>query len=165
MTRESHNLAAAIMAACERGNLTFATAESCTGGLVGGAITAVPGISQFYLGGVVTYSNGAKMSLLGVKAETLETVGAVSAECAAEMAEGASRALGADCAVATTGIAGPGGATDQKPVGLVFVAAARRGMGTTVERHVFPGDRDAVREAAVRAALNALLAQALKPAP
>lgn len=164
MAEESYNLAAAIMAACEGNGLTFATAESCTGGLVGGAVTAVPGISRFYLGGVVTYSNEAKMSLLGVSAATLESVGAVSAECAAQMAEGAARALGADCAVATTGIAGPGGATAGKPVGLVFIAAARRGMGTVVERHVFPGDRESVRRAAVGAALSALLAQAVKPA-
>lgn len=148
-----------ILAACAARGATFATAESCTGGLVGGAVTAVPGASDFYLGGVVSYANSAKRSLLGVRAETLERHGAVSAECAAEMAAGACEALDAGYAVATTGIAGPGGATPDKPVGLVYISAARRGRAASVERHVFPGDRAEVRRAAVDAALALLLSE------
>jgi PncC family amidohydrolase len=103
---------------------TLAAAESCTGGLVSYRITSVPGSSDYFLGGIVAYSNEMKTSLLGVAPETLERYGAVSEQCAREMAEGARRATGADIAVATTGIAGPGGATARKPVGLIYVACA-----------------------------------------
>ncbi|WP_159995379.1 CinA family protein [Roseomonas sp. 18066] len=133
--------------------LTIATAESCTGGLVAAALTAIPGSSASVLAGFVTYSNEAKTRMLGVPAAMLEAHGAVSAEVAGAMAAGALRESGADLAVSTTGIAGPGGATAGKPVGLVYLAAARRGGGVTVQRHVFPGDRGAVRAAAVGVAL------------
>jgi PncC family amidohydrolase len=104
--------------------MTLAAAESCTGGLVSYRITSVPGSSVYFLGGIVAYSNELKTSLLGVSPETIERYGAVSEQCAREMAEGARRATGADIAVATTGIAGPGGATARKPVGLIYIACA-----------------------------------------
>ena len=105
----------------ERG-WTCATAESCSAGLVGHIITSVAGSSDYYLGGVIAYSNRAKQDLLNVSAETLASVGAVSRETAAEMAEGAREAFGANVGLSTTGIAGPGGATARKPVGLIYVA-------------------------------------------
>jgi PncC family amidohydrolase len=136
----------------EQPRVTIATAESCTGGTVSGRLTSIAGSSDYFLGGIVAYSNQAKQSLLGVSAETLETRGAVSAECAREMAEGARRAFDADLAVATTGIAGPGGATKRKPVGLVYLALAGPD-GTTTEEFHFPGGRAVVTEAATDAAL------------
>ena len=149
-----------ILAECaSRSCATIATAESCTGGLVGGAITAVPGASDFFMGGIISYANSAKHTLLGVSEETLSRHGAVSAECAAEMAAGACNALNADFAVSTTGIAGPGGATPDKPVGLVYIAAAKRGREATVKRNLFSGNRDEVRAAAVETALSMLLSE------
>ncbi|ONG47320.1 damage-inducible protein CinA [Pseudoroseomonas deserti] len=136
--------------------LTVATAESCTGGLVAAALTAIPGSSASVLAGFVTYSNEAKERMVGVPRAMLEAHGAVSAEVARAMAEGALRASGAELAVSTTGIAGPGGAVPGKPVGLVYLAAARRGRPTEVQRHVFPGDRAAVRAATVAVALAML---------
>ncbi len=135
---------------------TVATAESCTGGGVARRITGVPGSSAYFLGGIVAYANGAKRDLLGVAEEILRGKGAVSEECARAMAEGARRALGAEVAVATTGIAGPGGATARKPVGLVYVALAG-GEATLVEEHRFSGDRRAVMEAATERALELLV--------
>jgi PncC family amidohydrolase len=135
---------------------TVAAAESLTGGNVSARITAISGSSAYFLGGIVAYSNEAKASLLGVSSETLATRGAVSAECAREMAEGARRAFGADVAVATTGIAGPGGATQRKPVGLVYIALAGPAGVTTEEFH-FPGGRATVTDASTEAALLMLL--------
>ncbi len=148
--------AATLLAYVQGRGLTLATAESCTGGLVAAALTAIPGSSASVLGGFVTYSNDQKMALLGVSEGVLATVGAVSEDCARSMAEGARLATGADIAVSTTGIAGPGGATADKPVGLVFIGVASQGQATRVERHVFPGDRAAVRAATVAAALAAI---------
>ena len=105
--------------------LTLASAESCTGGLVGKRITELPGVSAVYLGGVIAYANSVKIDLLGVKPETLERYGAVSKETAVEMARGAAERLGADIGVSTTGIAGPGGGTANKPVGLVYIGLCR----------------------------------------
>ena len=136
--------------------ITVATAESLTGGNVSARITAISGSSGYFLGGIVAYSNAAKASLLGVSEETLATRGAVSVECAREMAEGARRAFGADVAVATTGIAGPGGATERKPVGLVYIALASPNGVTTEEFH-FPGGRNVVTDASTEAALLMLL--------
>jgi len=150
--------AEAVLEALRAGGLTVATAESCTGGLIAAALTAVPGSSDVVLGGLVTYSNGLKERLLGVPGTVLAREGAVSAACAEAMAEGALRATGASLAAAVTGIAGPGGGSESKPVGLVFVAVARTGRPTRVDRHVFPGDRAAVRAATVRAALDGLAA-------
>ena len=136
--------------------LTVAVAESCTGGAVAARIVSVAGSSNYLLGGVVAYSNEAKHRLLGVSAEILATRGAVSAECAAAMAEGARRALGAGVAVSTTGIAGPAGATARKPVGLVYIGLATP-TDTHVDEHHFSGDRAAVIAAATEAALRLLL--------
>lgn len=138
----------------ERG-FTLALAESCTGGMIGRRITSVPGISRYFLYGFVTYSNEAKEKFLGVKKETLERYGAVSAETAAEMAAGARRAGGADCALAVTGIAGPGGGTPEKPVGLVYIGLAVP-EGVFVRRFLFAGDREGIRSLSASAALNML---------
>lgn len=132
--------------------LTLATAESCTGGLIAAALTAVPGSSATVLAGYVTYSNEAKTRMLGVPDAMLAEHGAVSEPVARRMAEGALADAGADLAVSCTGIAGPGGGSDRKPVGLVFIGLAGVGIATRVERHVFPGDRAAVRAATVDAA-------------
>jgi PncC family amidohydrolase len=136
--------------------ITVATAESLTGGNVSARITAISGSSAYFLGGIVAYSNAAKASLLGVSEETLATRGAVSAECVREMAEGARRAFGTDLAVATTGIAGPGGATGRKPVGLVYIGLAGPD-GVTSEEFRFPGGRAVVTDASTEAALLMLL--------
>jgi nicotinamide-nucleotide amidase len=146
--------ARALLAALEARGQTLATAESCTGGLIAAALTAIAGSSAVVMAGFVTYSNAAKMRMLGVRAETLAAHGAVSAPVAREMAEGALARAEVDVALSCTGIAGPGGATPGKPVGLVFIGCARRGATTRVERHVFPGDRTAVRAATVAAALR-----------
>src|SRR5215204_6103861 len=136
--------------------VTVAAAESLTGGNVSARITKISGSSAYFLGGIVAYSNEAKASLLGVSEETLATRGAVSAECAREMAEGSRRAFGAEVAVATTGIAGPGGATERKPVGLVYIALAGPDDATAEEFH-FPGGRAVVTDASTEAALLMLL--------
>ena len=142
-----------LLAAPEKGRrITLATAESCTGGNVAARITSLPGSSDYFLGGIVSYSNEAKAKLFGVADETLAARGAVSAECALQMAEGARRAFAADFAVATTGIAGPGGATARKPVGLVYIALAGPDGVQTEEFH-FPGGRAVVTGAATDAAL------------
>lgn len=135
---------------------TLGVAESCTGGLLAGRLTSVPGASTVFLGGIVAYSNDVKQRLLGVEQVTLERYGAVSAQTAMEMAAGAREALGVDYAAAITGIAGPGGGTAEKPVGLVFVAAAGP-VGGRVTRSVFEGDRESVRAQSVNAALQLLL--------
>lgn len=148
----------ALLNAC---GMTCATAESCTGGGVGAAITAVPGSSAVYLGGVVSYANEVKSGVLGVKEETLSAVGAVSSETAAEMAAGARRLTGADIAVSVTGIAGPGGGTPEKPVGLVWFGIASNG-GVRTEKALFSGDRARVREQAAVHALGMLTAAAVR---
>ncbi len=156
-------LADEILAACRAGGLRLAVAESCTGGLVAGSLTSMPGSSDMVERGFVTYSNAAKGEMLGVPDSLLAAHGAVSAEVVRAMAEGALERSSADLGVAVTGIAGPGGATPAKPVGLVHIAAARRGCDTVDERHVFSGDRAAVRLRAVEAALVLLLRQATAP--
>lgn len=138
------------------GPVTIAVAESCTGGAVAARIVSVAGSSDYLLGGIVSYSNDTKRRLLGVSAEILANRGAVSAECAESMAEGARRLFEADIAVSTTGIAGPGGATGRKPVGLVYIALATP-AGVETQEHHFPGDRAAVIAAATEAALQLLL--------
>ncbi len=135
--------------------LTLATAESCSGGLLGGKITAEAGSSDYYLGGVVTYANSAKEKLIGVKNISLLNDGAVSESVAGEMAQGVRRLLGTDFGLATTGIAGPGGDTADKPIGLVYIALAYS-KGVKVEKHQFTGKRDSVRNMTVEAALNML---------
>lgn len=143
-----------LLSALEARGETLATAESCTGGLIAAALTAIAGSSAVVMAGFVTYSNAAKVQMVGVKQATLDAHGAVSEAVAREMAEGALARAEVDIALSCTGIAGPGGATPGKPVGLVFIGCARKGSATMVERHVFPGDRDAVRAATVAAALR-----------
>jgi len=140
----------------DRRSMMLATAESCTGGGVAARITSIAGSSDYFLGGIVAYSNAAKAKLLGVSHETLDTRGAVSAECAREMADGARRTFGVDLAVSTTGIAGPGGATSRKPVGLVYIALATP-EGIQSEEFHFSGSRAVVTSAATEAALLMLL--------
>jgi nicotinamide-nucleotide amidase len=133
--------------------LALATAESCTGGLVAARLTDVPGSSDVFLGSIVAYANGVKAAQLGVPEEVLDEHGAVSAEVAAAMADGARDRLGADVAVAVTGVAGPDGGTDEKPVGLVFLHAAGP-MGSRALRLDLPGDRETIRTRATVAALH-----------
>lgn len=140
---------------------TLALAESCTGGLVAQLVTAVPGSSDYLLLGAVTYSNASKTSMLGVSPELLRAHGAVSAECAVAMAEGARRLASSDLAVSLTGIAGPGGGSDSKPVGTVWIALAQPSE-TLVTRHHFGGDRDAVRVQAAHVALDLIRRAALR---
>ena len=140
--------------------LTCATAESCTGGGVGYAITSVSGASTVFWGGVISYDNSVKRDVLGVPAEILATKGAVSSECASAMAEGARRSLKTDLAVSITGIAGPGGGSAEKPVGLVWFGVVSK-AGVRTEKMIFPGDRDAVRSSAIEHALQLLLKEAL----
>jgi nicotinamide-nucleotide amidase len=135
----------------------LATAESCTGGMIAAALTDIAGSSDVVERGFVTYSNQAKTDLLGVSPALLAAHGAVSAEVAEAMAQGALQHAPVDLAVAVTGIAGPGGGSAAKPVGLVHFGIARRGGAVATEHHVFPGDRAAVREATVRRALELLL--------
>jgi nicotinamide-nucleotide amidase len=155
--RELPEVVAALLR--ERG-LSLALAESCTGGLLASRLTSVPGASEFLDRGYVTYSNQAKVDLLGVDPKLIEAHGAVSEGVARAMAEGARRAAGADLAVAVTGIAGPGGETPGKPVGLVFLALAGA-LGDRVRRAQFPGDRERVRRQAAQAGLEMIRRAAL----
>ena len=148
--------AQSLLALYRQAGLRLATAESCTGGLVAALLTEVAGSSDVVERGFVTYSNEAKIEMLGVSQETLIALGAVSRETAEEMALGALTHSRAHVAVSITGIAGPGGATATKPVGLVHLAAARDGRVLQAVHEVFPGDRDAVRLAALRQALSLL---------
>jgi nicotinamide-nucleotide amidase len=151
--------AAQVVAACKANAVTLATAESCTGGLIAGAITEISGSSEVFGRGLVTYANDAKVVLLGVAKDVLAVEGAVSEAVARAMAEGALSRSGADIAVAVTGIAGPGGGTPDKPVGLVHFGCARLGRDTLHLRTVFAGNRTAIRLAAVRTALELVLRQ------
>ena len=135
--------------------LSISTAESCTGGMVAATLISYPGISDVFKEGAVTYSNEAKMKRLGVKEETLNNFGAVSEETAREMAEGISREAKTDIGISTTGIAGPGGGTEEKPVGLVYIGVCIKG-NVIVEKFNFTGDREAVRKKATMNALNIL---------
>jgi nicotinamide-nucleotide amidase len=155
---------AAVRALQEKG-LTVATAESCTGGLIGKRITEVPGSSQVYGFGVVTYANEAKMKLLGVKEETLKQYGAVSPQTAAEMAAGARSLSGADIAIAVTGIAGPGGGSTEKPVGLVYIGVDSPWHSEVKELNLNRGyaqQREHIRWVAASHALDLLRRTALK---
>lgn len=148
--------AAIAVATLRRKGLTLGAAESCTGGRVASAVTAVAGCSDVFMGSVVSYSNAAKMSILGVEKETLAEYGAVSEATVRQMAAGARCALGCDCAVATSGIAGPGGGSPGKPVGTVWIAAATPSATRTQLLHL-PGDREAIAGAAAARALMLLI--------
>jgi len=136
--------------------LTLATAESCTGGLLGHRMTNVPGSSDYYLGGAIAYANATKVALLGVDAALLAQEGAVSEAVALQMAAGVRERLGADISLSTTGIAGPAGGTAAKPVGLVYIALEAEGF-SRCERHVWPHDREGNKEASAQRALAMLL--------
>jgi nicotinamide-nucleotide amidase len=153
---EIRALSTQVLERCRVAGLTIATAESCTGGLVAACLTEIAGSSDVVERGFVTYADAAKVELLGVARATLERHGAVSVETAGEMLAGAMARSPADLAVAITGIAGPGGGSAEKPVGLVFIGVQRRGRSPRIERHVFVGDRAAVRKASLERALRLL---------
>ena len=150
-------LAETVLAESRARGLRLAVAESCTGGLIAGCLTAIAGSSDVVERGFVTYTNAAKTDMLGVTPALLDAHGAVSREAARAMAEGALTHSPADVALAVTGIAGPTGGSADKPVGLVHLAAAGRQFDTMDQRHVFPGDRTAVRQATVAVALTLVL--------
>lgn len=149
-------LAARLVALCAEKSLRVAVAESCTGGVLSAAITDIPGASAVFDRGFVTYSNAAKTELLDVDEALIAVHGAVSEAVASAMVLGALTRTGCDLAAATTGIAGPGGGTAEKPVGLVFIAAGGRFGPVRCEEHHFPGSRDNVRQAAALKALEML---------
>ena len=160
--QDGEDLAAVVGRRLREANRTLALAESCTGGLASAMLTEIPGSSAYFLGSVVSYANEAKEELLGVSEETLKAHGAVSAESAAEMANGARKRFDADIALAITGIAGPDGGTPEKPVGTVFFALVRREGPSTTKKRLFIGDRGVVRRAAAIHALE-LLRRELMP--
>jgi nicotinamide-nucleotide amidase len=153
--RDERPVAEIVLELCRAARLRLATAESCTGGLVGGRLTSIPGASDVYLGGFVTYSDEAKEQELAIPPDVIEWEGAVSAPAARAMAAGARAALGADAAIGVTGIAGPGGATEEKPVGLVFVAASTADAELAQELRLH-GDREEIRNRATVASLHLL---------
>lgn len=146
-------LAKRLLSQLNSRGMTLATAESCTGGGIGHVLTAIPGSSAVYLGGVISYANSVKEQVLGVPQEVLATVGAVSEETARAMAEGICRLLGADLGIAVTGIAGPAADGTDKPVGLVYIAVSTADSTRVTENH-FSGDREAVRNQTIQAALD-----------
>ena len=156
---EINSKASSILKVCKQKGITIITAESCTGGLIAGCLTEIPGSSSVIEGGFVTYSNQAKVSMLSVKLEQLDQYGAVSEEVARSMAEGALGSSKADIAVACTGVAGPGGATNTKPVGLVHLSCALRKHPTLHKRCNFSGERSTIRLATVKAAFELIEAQ------
>ena len=143
-----------LLEACRRSDIALATAESCTGGLIAGALTSIAGSSDVFERGFVTYSNAAKIELLGVPAMLINMEGAVSEKVVRAMAEGALSKSAADLAAAVTGIAGPDGGSAAKPVGLVHIACAGTGRPTVHRAEIYPGDRTAVREQAVNAVFD-----------
>ena len=156
-------LAEQVGAELKRHHAMLATAESCTGGWVAQVITSIAGSSEWFERGFVTYSNEAKREMLGVPAELIERHGAVSEEVARAMAQGALRRSRAQIALSITGVAGPGGGSEDKPVGLVCFGWARGNLTQVVETKRFSGDREAVRRAAVQHALQGVLAELKKP--
>ncbi|MBE6389562.1 MAG: nicotinamide-nucleotide amidohydrolase family protein [Lentisphaerae bacterium] len=156
------DLPSALFRELSNRNKTIGCAESCTGGLVADSLVNIPGISALFSGGIVAYANTVKERLLGVSPEILQKYGAVSPECAVAMAQGACGALNCDCSVSTTGIAGPGGGTPEKPVGLVYIAAAVNGKSAVKELHLH-GSRRMIREKAVAQALILLYDLLKKP--
>ena len=156
---EINNRVSGILKLCKQKGVTIVTAESCTGGLIAGCLTEVPGSSAVIEGGFVTYSNRAKMSMLSVKLDQLDQYGAVSEEVARSMAEGALGSSKADIAIACTGVAGPGGATNKKPLGLIHLSCALRKHPTLHKRCNFSGERSTIRLATVKAAFELIEAQ------
>ncbi len=156
MTTSLSGLAIELQALAIARGVTVASAESCTGGNIAHQITSISGSSEYFTGSVVSYSNDVKRRVLGVPVEVLENPGAVSEPCARAMVEGVRTLIGSDFAVSTTGIAGPLGGTERKPVGLVYIGVASADH-RIVEEHIFPGDRAAVIEAATARALELLI--------
>jgi nicotinamide-nucleotide amidase len=154
--QDKHDLAAIAGNALKERGLALALAESCTGGLLAQRITSIPGSSEFFLGSIVTYANSAKVKHLNVRDETLQEFGAVSEQCAREMARGALRAFNADVALSITGIAGPGGGSEQKPVGTVWIGIATLD-DVDAKLYRFGGDRDEIRTRSSQAALAWLM--------
>lgn len=152
--------AAQLLETCRAQGVRIVTAESCTGGLIAALLTEIPGCSDVFERGFVTYSNLAKRELLGVPAGLIDEHGAVSEAVARAMAEGALSRADAQLALSVTGIAGPGGGSAEKPVGLVWLGCAARGRPTQTHRHLFEGDRDQVRLQAVAAAIACMQAMA-----
>ena len=161
VNREEPLLEEQIVGLLQEKKLTLASAESCTGGMLASRIIDVPGVSEVFKAGFVTYANEAKQNLIGVKEETLAQFGAVSEQTAREMVLGAIKAAKADMAVATTGIAGPGGGTKEKPVGLVYIACGSAD-DIIVERCLFSGSRKEIRQASVEHALGMLYKEIMK---
>lgn len=153
---DEQTLADAVAGLLRNAKLTVATAESCTGGLIGKMLTDIPGSSDYYLGGWVTYANQAKQDQLGVPPAMIERHGAVSEQVAAAMADGARLRSGASFALSVTGIAGPGGGTPDKPVGTICIALASPNRPTRVQRTLLPGDRSAIRDRSAKTALDML---------
>jgi len=160
MNNELLLLSEILLDLCAKKSLQLATVESCTGGMLAAYLTAIPGSSAVVERGFVTYSNAAKSETVGVPASLIQQRGAVSAAVAEAMARGALERAPVDLAAAITGVAGPGGGTTLKPVGLVYIAVATRDGGVEVRENHFPGDRDTVRSAAVQVALEMLMAAA-----
>lgn len=161
VNREEPLLEEQIVSLLQEKKVTLATAESCTGGMLASRIIDVPGVSEVFKAGFVTYANEAKQNLIGVKEDTLAQFGAVSEQTAREMVLGAIKAAKADMAVATTGIAGPGGGTKEKPVGLVYIACGSAD-DIIVERCLFNGSRKEIRQASVEHALGMLYKEIMK---
>lgn len=155
---ELRDLARRVGAACRDRGIRIGTAESCTGGLVAHLITEIPGSSDYFAGAVVSYTNEIKVGLVDVPGDVLEAHGAVSAQVARAMADGARRRLGVDVAVAVTGVAGPDGGTPAKPVGLTYVAIADA-MGDDVRRFVWDGDRTGNKRYSAAAALDLIISR------
>ena len=149
-------IAGDAVAALKQRGWTLGTAESCTGGMIASMLTALPGVSEYFYGGVVAYKNEVKRDLLGVAEATLAAHGAVSAECVVEMAQGARKVLKTDCAIAVSGIAGPDGGTEDKPVGTVYVAVATPVLCET-KCHILAGTRNEIRVQASELALAQLI--------
>lgn len=159
ISAELHKQTATLLQSLRTRHLTLTTAESCTGGLLSALITEIPGSSDVFTHGYVTYSNAAKTAMLGVPEPLIKVHGAVSEKVAVALAENAQHTAGADIAVSITGIAGPGGATKDKPVGLVYIACARKGLKTLQVKYNFSGDRARVRLQAITAALELIQQQ------
>ncbi|MDD6306313.1 MAG: CinA family protein [Clostridiales bacterium] len=155
----SASLEYSVFSLLKKYHITLTTAESATGGMIASTLINVPGISEFFTEGYITYSNDAKVKMIGVKREIIDTYGVVSSETAADMAEAAARTAGTIAALSVTGVAGPDGGTKDCPVGLVYIGCHLNGK-TVTEHHIFPGDRMAVRSAACKRALE-LLAESI----
>ena len=151
-----YSLAEQVGKLLNEAGLTLAVAESCTGGMLGEMLTAVPGSSTYFLGGVISYADSLKEQLLGVRAGLIREKGAVSAETALEMARGAQALIGADLGISITGVAGPGGGSESKPVGTTYIALIGPSF-ERIEHRIWPGDRAANRESSARLALKIIV--------